>query len=425
MRESIFKIADMTCTGCEKIIENSLRKLDGVSSIKTSYKNGNAIVSYDEKKCSDEKIADAIENAGYTLSQNKSKIVDTALIFVIIAGIYIIVNNTGLRSIFQYFPVAREGMGYAAVFTVGLLTSIHCVAMCGGINITASIGGNQKTLWLSALLYNIGRIVSYTIIGGLLGGIGSVIAISQKSRAVIGIIAGVFMIIMGINMLGGFGITRKLSLRMPVIIRKKLYGSKNHGAFYIGLINGFMPCGPLQSLQLLAVAKGSVFGGAFTMLCFSLGTVPLMLLFGGFAGVLTKRFKGYLMTASVALIVIFGLFMIQNNLSLTGFNIPSIVTDSDVIIAQVKDNKQYIEAELKPGSYDSIQVKNGIPVEWNIKADSKNINGCNNEIVIPQYSIDYKLKEGENIIEFTPDKEGEYSFSCWMGMIKGRIKVIE
>ena len=84
---------------------------------------------------------------------------------------------------------------------------------------------------------------------------------------------------------------------------------------------------------------------------------------------------------------------------------------------------QVINSYLRYGDYDVIVVKNNIPVKWVITAEKKNINGCNNEIIIPKYDIDIKLKEGDNMIEFTPKEEGVINYSCWMGMIKSQIIV--
>lgn len=424
MESKKIKISDMTCTGCERILERNIETVKGVKSVKVSFAEGTVIVYYDKNVCGEKEIADVIKNAGYSIkSSDKGNLGNIISILIIIVGIYVIFNAFGINTIFQYFPVAKEEMGYFALFVIGLLTSMHCVAMCGGINLTASINNKLKIPIVSALLYNIGRLLSYTVIGGFLGGIGSVVAVSSEFKAAIGIFAGLFVVIMGINMLGGFSFSRRLSLHLPKGIVKRLYGGKIHGSFYIGIVNGFMPCGPLQSMQLLAVASGSVLKGALSMFSFALGTIPLMLLFGAFAGVLNKRFKSVVTTASVVLIIVFGLAMIQNNLALTGITLPQVNNSEDVLVSEVRGDIQYITSDLKPGSYDAIKVKKGIPFQWNIKADKSSLNGCNNEIIISEFNITQKLEEGDNIIEFTPEEEGTFVFSCWMGMIRSNIIV--
>lgn len=423
MENKTFKVTDMTCVRCEKIIKENISALKGVDSVSVSYTDGKVNVIYDSSICSADDIEEKIKKAGYSLKSEKN-ITDIILVLIIIASLYVIFNTLGLNSVFNRFPEAKENMGYAVLFIVGLLTSIHCVAMCGGINLTASMGNNSSNSLLSALEYNAGRVLSYTVIGGLLGALGSLIAISLRIRAIIGILAGFFMVIMGINMLGGFNITRRLSLHLPKSVIKFFSKGGSHRGFYIGLINGLMPCGPLQSMQLLAVAQGSVIKGALSMLFFSLGTVPFMFFFGGAAAVLNKKIKGIVTTASVVVIVFFGLFMIQNNFALSGITLPELnAEEKNTAASQVKGDTQYVTTTLKPGSYDAISVKSGIPVKWTIKADEKSLNGCNSEIIIPEYNIRKKLTAGDNLIEFTPEKPGVVNFSCWMGMIKSKIVI--
>lgn len=427
MSEKIFLTEDMTCPVCERKLEKAISAVDGVSYVKASYAENRITVRFD-KNCRQEDIISAIEGAGYSLGggKTKKKIADAASLLIIIIALYVILKSLGLDSFYRYFPQAQRGMSFAALFIVGLLTSVHCVAMCGGINLSASIGTTGQKPALSAFVYNFGRVISYTVIGGILGGIGSAAAFSVKARAVIGIAAGIAMLIMGLNMLGCFGFLRKLSVRPPKVLVQKLFGGKKHGSFYIGLLNGLMPCGPLQSMQIFAVASGSFLYGALSMLFFSLGTIPLMLIFGTFAGALKKKFKDKMMTASAVLIFVFGLVMIMNNSALAGVNIPSTNSGTDSIaVSQMKDGVQYVTTTLKAGSYAPIQIKKGIPVEWTVIADEQSLNGCNNSLVISEYDLTVKLQKGSTVIKFTPEDTGTFGYSCWMGMIKSNIVVTD
>lgn len=79
---------------------------------------------------------------------------------------------------------------------------------------------------------------------------------------------------------------------------------------------------------------------------------------------------------------------------------------------------------MESGSYTPIIVQKGIPVRWTIKAEKSDLNGCNNPVTIPKYNIQKKLVPGDNIIEFTPEEEGNIIYTCWMGMISSNIKVV-
>ena len=92
--------------------------------------------------------------------------------------------------------------------------------------------------------------------------------------------------------------------------------------FIVGIHNGFMPCGPLQSMWIVALAGGSSFAGAFSMLLFSLGTVPLMLGLGSLVSLLRKRFNSGVMSVGAVLVVVLGLSMLSQGGSLSGLLTP-------------------------------------------------------------------------------------------------------
>lgn len=131
--------------------------------------------------------------------------------------------------------------------------------------------------------------------------------------------------------------------------------------------------------------------------------------------------------ASAALILVLGIVMVDNNAALTGISMPAVL-ESDAKgnkSSQIINGTQFVETELDYGSFEPIRVTTGITVEWTINAPSEKLNGCNNEIVIPEYNISQKLISGENIIRFIPEETGCFSYSCWMGMIKSTITVTD
>lgn len=154
---------------------------------------------------------------------------------IIIFALYIILKRFGLLNIFYSFPIAKEGMGYGMLFLIGVLTSVHCVAMCGGICLsqctsqTSTLGNlqNRFSAIRPSILYNLGRVISYTVIGGFVGAIGSVVSFSGTMKGIVQILAGVFMVIMGLNMLNIFPWLRKFNPRMPKIICQKNLCSEN------------------------------------------------------------------------------------------------------------------------------------------------------------------------------------------------------
>lgn len=196
--------------------------------------------------------------------------------------------------------------------------------------------------------------------------------------------------------------------------------------FIVGLLNGLMPCGPLQAMQLYALSTGSLAGGALSMFFFSLGTVPLMFGLGAVSSMLSRRFKGGLMVAGAVLVVFLGVVMFGNGLSLSGVQAPALAADKPIgSVAQIVNGIQLVSSKVLANSYEPIIVQKGIPVRWTLQADKANINGCNNRIIIPSLKKERKIEAGSNVVEFTPQESGVIPFSCWMGMIKSRITVVD
>ena len=235
------------------------------------------------------------------------------------------------------------------------------------------------------------------------------------------------MVLMGINMLNLFPALRKLTLRIPKGIAARVQKRKiGSNAFVVGLLNGFMPCGPLQSMQIVALASGSPVNGAMSMLMFSLGTVPLMLGLGSIVSMLGRKFAGKVMTAGSMLVMVLGLAMLSQGSSLIGF--PYMLSGTKVSAETVTENAdninvQEIHSTLTSGRYPDITVTAGIPVKWIIDVPNNALNGCNYKMYLSAYGIEHTFIEGENVIEFTPTNTGDIPYTCWMGMIRGDIFV--
>jgi sulfite exporter TauE/SafE len=307
--------------------------------------------------------------------------------------------------------------------------------MCGGINLSQTLPRAQSkpAALRPAFLYNLGRVAAYTAIGGAVGALGSVITPPGMLRGAIQLVAGAFMVIMGVNMLGLLPSLRKFLPRLPRALAGKAAQARRgaKSPLAIGLLNGLMPCGPLQAMQLYALATGSAGKGALAMLCFSLGTVPLMFGLGAASGVLGRKSAGKVMSVGAALIVVFGMGMFSQGLGLSGISglrvqqaRPRVqpAAQSDAVI---ENGVQYVRSTLEPGRYPTITVARGLPVAWTIQAPQGSINGCNRSLIIPAYNIEYTFQPGENVLAFTPDKTGNFPYTCWMGMIRATINVIE
>jgi sulfite exporter TauE/SafE/copper chaperone CopZ len=469
VRKTLY-VDGMTCSACESRIAKSLLAIEGVARARAQVNGGKTVVEYDDALASEPELRAAIEKVGYAVRENKSAGATAALgIGVVLSALYLLASSSGL---FSALPKIDASIGYAMLFVVGSLTSIHCVAMCGGIALSQSVrpietGSRAATVTklqqLSpGLLYNAGRVFSYTAIGGIVGALGSVFNFSAITRGVIAGLAGLFMIILGLRMLGLIQGLPRMAKFIPAPLRATLSrlasGLRGRGPFAVGALNGLMPCGPLQTMQLYALGTGSALAGALSMFIFSMGTVPLMLVFGLSAALLPRRFVPVMVKASAVLVMFLGGVTFGRAASLSGIPLPdvsslsfgaggqsqvafissegqsqaaSIIPVADRrrsqtgLAATVKGGVQTITTDFKDGYYVPFTVQAGVPLKWTIRIKEEDLNGCNNPMEIPGYKIRKTLVPGDNLIEFTPAKEGAIPYNCWMGMIRSRITVVK
>ncbi len=445
------RIGGMTCVSCQNKIERQLRSTAGVERAAVSYSAGTAVVAYDTDILSFKQVIAVIERLGYSVlaerGHSPANLRRTAGFLLLIASLYWLLQQFGILNLLAPSQLADTRIGYGMLFVIGLITSVHCVAMCGGINLSQCIprgegnAGGQSGIaaFVPAFLYNLGRVISYTAIGFILGlagmllGGGADVGLPLLLQGILKLVAGVLMVIMGINMLSLFPWLRRFTPRMPQVFARRVNAEKikSRSPLIVGLLNGLMPCGPLQSMQIVALASGNPLAGGLSMLLFSLGTVPLMLGLGSIVSALGKKFTAKVMTVGAVLVVVLGLAMLSQGLSLSGVSLPALLPGGRAQASgaessiKMENGVQVVSSTLAPGRYPDITVQEGIPVKWVIDAPKGSINGCNNRMFIQAYGVEHAFQTGENMIEFTPTKAGTVRYSCWMGMIHGSITVTE
>ena len=429
MRSIVWRVDGMYCPHCEQRVKQALSGLEGLQDIHVSFRTGLLSAQWDQRLLPTQTISDRLASFGYTLRPErpalKTVLLRILLLLAVLAGLFALFLWTPLSALAGAFPTAQAGMSLGAIFLVGAMTSLHCVAMCGGLNLaqSASAAQNGRPVLKPNLQYQLGRMISYTTTGAIVGAIGSALQISIQAQMAIQIAAAVFMLLMALNPLDFAGL-RSLLPTLPGGLRVRLSQHGSASSLYVGLLNGLMPCGPLQTMQLYALSTGSWWMGALSMIAFGLGTVPLMLGIGAVGGAQNRRFARPMRLISGALVLVMSVSMLTNALSLGGLLIPS-VSDAPGILTQASADVQYIETELDWREYPAFTVQKGIPVRWVLHAEERKLTGCNNEIVIPALNLRIPLHAGENVIEFTADSAGEIPYSCWMGMIRSTITVTE
>jgi uncharacterized protein len=428
-----------TCDSCATIIKKQALKIDGVIDITFDYPTETGYVKFDEQKTDMDKILYKIEEKNYSCfildeetKKRKSKKLFGwifAIIGVLVLGYFLFGFVEGIQ-----FPAISQSMGYGLLFVVGLLTGFHCISMCGGfvLSYTAKQAQEGKKPHKSHLMYGLGKTISYTIIGAAFGLLGSIIAFTPALRGTVGLIAGLFLVIFGLKMLNIFPILRKIRIKTPKFL-SKFVGEKSKSStspLVIGLLNGLMiACGPLQAIYIMAAGTGSLIEGAKLLFVFGLGTLPVMIGFGYFASFVSSKVTHKILKASGLIVIILGIVMINNGLVLTGSGYDfssitgSVVASSDGV--SVVEGFQEIRMDVTRSGWspNTFVLQKDVPVKWIINGIE--LTGCNNAIQVPKYGLEFDVKQGEQIIEFTPTEEGTVRWSCWMGMISGTFIVKE
>jgi len=430
----------MHCNSCSQLIENELK--ERVNKISVSYAKGTAEIDFDENKISEEEIKSKINNLGYEVTENeknkksKWRLLSWLVVAIILAIIFYSLfvgfdfNVSGIK-----MPKAGESVNLLILFVAGLLTGFHCISMCGGFIVFYTTKNALKGHkgFSQHLAYGISKTLSYTIIGGMLGMIGGFIAFSTHLRGVIAILAGIFMVFYALSMFG-FKFFRRFQFNPKFLSKLSASASKKvRGAYFAPMITGlltglFIACGPLQAMYLYAIGSGSLKVGAISLAVFGLGTLPVLLGFGGLITVISHKTTRRILKISAILVFILGLIMINTGLTLTGssYDFDSIKTrilgsnNNSTIVNGVQEISMTIDGTN--WSPKVFVLKKDIPVKWTINAVKL---PCATEIYVNDYELDIKLKTGVNVVEFTPNKTGTIKWACWMGMISGNFIITD
>ncbi|RJR20259.1 MAG: sulfite exporter TauE/SafE family protein [Nitrospiraceae bacterium] len=211
--------------------------------------------------------------------------------------------------------------GYLAAFTTGLIGGFgHCTGMCGPIVVSYTLQGTSSFLdrILSGILYNTGRITTYMFTGALMGLAGSFVNVAGKMAGfqnIVAIIAGLFMMFMGLGISGLTGNAAWTESRAGLISKAGMYimMEKSRWRYFpLGALFGFIPCGLSYSIFIASAGTGDLLSGMLVSLLFGLGTLPSLLLVGAVAAYIRPALRGLLYKAAGWIIIATGtIFLVR------------------------------------------------------------------------------------------------------------------
>jgi sulfite exporter TauE/SafE/copper chaperone CopZ len=439
LRKKVVKINGMHCASCEVLIERSFKKIPGIEKVNVNHASGKC-----ELLCTCDpdmnRLNDAVKEHGYSVSLDeaakefvkgksskyyefKRDHLELGAAVLIVIGLFFLLKQL------DWLPKSvglSDNVTFGVAFIIGLVAAVStCIAVTGGLLVAVTnkyaqahpnLTGHQK--FKPHIYFNIGRIISYTVLGGLLGVLGSVLTLSTRTAGILTVAVSLIMVVLGMQLLNIFPFLKYLTPKMPKFLAHKIYDASTNktsksAPFLFGALTFFLPCGFTQALQLYVLGTGSFVTGAATMFFFSLGTLPALVSLGAVSSFAKGTFQRYFVKVSAIVVILLGVISIKSGLVLTVLASPGIGT----VVATVNDQSQIIEMKVMGLDYfpKAFTIKRGVPVEW--KIDGRQAQGCAGVLAVPSLGITRRLSISDvTVIRFTPEKTGSIKFSCGMGM---------
>lgn len=335
MKTYTLHVSGMHCASCPMLIEGELSDLPNISNAKASLKHSHVEITggFGEKNIDEiaQELTVVTKSHGYTLTPEKQKhdakwhefgiAIPIALGFI---AFFIILQKLGLVNF-----VTTSEVSYGTAFVIGMIASVStCMAVVGGLVLSMSANyAKEGDKVRPQVLFHIGRLVSFFILGGVIGALGSVFKIGVTGALVLSVTVALVLLILGINLLDVFPWTKKLQPTLPRFMGSHVRGLKqiNHTLvpIFIGVATFFLPCGFTQSMQIYTLSTGSFISGALTMFVYALGTLPVLALLSfSSLTIHTKARSSIFFKAAGLVVIFFGLFNLHYGLVAAGIISP-------------------------------------------------------------------------------------------------------
>ena len=436
MKTQIIDISGMHCGSCEKIIEEDLSGIKNVDSVRASLKNRNAKITY-EGELDLKNVARRLKKIGYELGREKAPVISRdpfvwktfAIGLIVSVGLFLLVK---LLEIDKIATGQAENSGVLYGLFNGLVAGFStCMALIGGLVVSLTAKFRESNPEASSwkifkpnIIFNLSRIVSFFLLGGILGMLGKALTFTPVMTGIMTIIAGIFMLLVGIQLSGIFPrintITIPSKLMDKIGIKRSRSGKySNKKVLILGAASFFLPCGFTQAMQIFAVSTGSPIAGALVMGLFAVGTSVGLMTAGGITSFIGKNKTKIFLRILGVMIAAMALMNISNGLNISGWRLLNLSGAS----GQSYETGQKIinldfDGPYKQFNEKKITIKRGqkYTVVINPKMDGT---GCMYAVYAPGLSEESPkiLKKGREIrIEIEARELGKYQFVCPMGI---------
>ena len=320
-----FHISGMHCPSCVSLTESELGDVPGVASVKASLRRHSLEVVGDFGDKPPERIAadftEVLSKHGFAVSlekQNNPTEWSDFRLAIPFAGVFIALFIALQKLGVVTWVTTGSHVSYGTAVLIGVIASLSsCMAIVGGLLLSISAnfaqGGDAVR---PQLLFHVGRLVSFFLLGGIIGAAGSVFRFGELGIFVVEVIVSLTMLILGVNLLNIFPWAKRLQPALPAFLGRRVHGLKeiNHTAtpVLVGVATFFLPCGFTQAMQLYSITTGSFSTGAMIMLSFALGTLPVLAILSfSSLGIRSPARSGVFFKTAGLVVVFFSLFNLE------------------------------------------------------------------------------------------------------------------
>lgn len=331
MKHVTLHVSGTHCNSCKIFIEDTLNEHIGIERAHVNLRD--KTVSFDTTLDDSvhtlaDVLTEKIKHNGYTLSLERGGAGRAG------NGVFWQALPIGLAVLALFFLVQKSGIvnfGLGGTVTpvtsliIGLVASVSsCLAVVGGLvlSLSATVSQDKVSDVRPMVLFHVGRLLSFALLGGALGALGGAIGVSFTFTAILGIIASVVMILLGLNLVG---VLERAHITLPASTFRFFQNVEHKTAapFVIGAGTFFLPCGFTQAMQVVALSSGSFLSGFLIMTSFALGTLPMLALLSfGSASFAGSRYAPLFFNTAGVVVVGLGVFTLLAGLAGLGIITP-------------------------------------------------------------------------------------------------------
>ena len=328
----MFHVEGMHCAACVHLIEEALCEFPEVRTASANLAARTVTVSGSFGEETAEELARRLEVPlrphGYSLSVQPVSLpvrwtdfkfaVPIAFLFL---AFFVLLQKAGIVNL-----IGTGDVSYGTVVIIGIVASLStCMAVVGGLvlSLSATYAKEERSTAAPQVFFHVGRLIGFFVLGGAIGLLGTAFTLSPIASFTLGVLIGIVLLILGVNLLDVVHVTRRFQFTMPRFISSHVreISRANHTLtpFLAGVVTFFLPCGFTQSMQLYTLGTGGFLPGALTMFVYALGTLPVL----AFISVTSvkfheSRYAGVFFKTAGLIVIAFALMNIVNSFVVIG-----------------------------------------------------------------------------------------------------------